>query len=813
MTEILGLGGSSTSFEVTDEVARKNETAFKYTTIFHTSLCEKLYQELCALAVGEFDLPGGQISPFMWTRLHEIYSGIEMQTRKLPTGAKYSVSSQKYANEAVQIASVLSIYTALAHVYDETQEVSLLSKLVVEDIEFRRIYALLLWSEKAISEQQYEHGLSDRVRKLESTKSIRINSMMALKRPSFSMGAPKDASLDPDAPGTKEDQAFEQAALSTFFQLVRCGEAAKASNIAVDLGMADVGTQLQLHALLRNPLDVPLQATKQNFGEYKRARRAKYFQMLQKLIDASEGNENDAYSLLLSAVRGNIAPMLNAGKTVIEKIWAYANSAFLARLLAAEEVMSQEDIANLFNVPLTCKSILDELRTEYDRTGEVLILLRVVDDMLNDDIEDLYKFAKETVGNYVPKDPKCKVNMLGLDIFFHLVAVAYASGFEPNDDGNAVIALGFDDLRARSGNVSHKRMAGFYSRFLPEDMKLSQIVDTMKLADTDKERQIFAESLKQANIDFGQCACTLIQQVRQDDESQMVTLDEQIEQWNWLLIGGEETALPALEECNRLIRKVLLQTPIDESIIRRIVRLAFQYELPKTLSSAVVNETKILSLIQDSALFEQDAESPLTIARIEHAALEFYGLCSFLDVNNFTITIALKLGLMVKYTPITEQEMSTIGGVKRKDTTIPADWEASLRVRARAEQTLQEEGVKKKVADHNTRVGMVQQHLDTVLPLLRGLVNNIGVRADYFLAPRDNGDPMKNHRTEIQKIRNHLLPQFFIVLSQAAAKLNDSTNFHDFFTSFDDSCEEFGLDNDKLNFIRECFAKVNLKVE
>lgn len=110
----------------------------------------------------------------------------------------------------------------------------------------------------------------------------------------------------------------------------------------------------------------------------------------------------------------------------------------------------------------------------------MLILLRVVDDMLNDDIEDLYKFGKDIVAEYIPNDMTCGVNMLALDIFFHLVAVAYASGFEPNDDGNAVIVLGFDDLRQRSGTSSHKRMAGFYSRFLPEDMKLLEIVDTMK---------------------------------------------------------------------------------------------------------------------------------------------------------------------------------------------------------------------------------------------------------------------------------------------------------------------------------------------
>lgn len=305
--------------------------------------------------------------------------------------------------------------------------------------------------------------------------------MMALKRPTFgAANAPKDASLDPDAPGTKEDQALEQMAMNVFFQLIRSGETSKAANLAIDLGMGAIGAQLQLHSMLRNPLDIPLEASKQNFGEYKRSRRAKYYQMTQKLIEQSQGSEDDAYWMLISAIRGNIQPMLKAGKSVIEKVWAYANSAVLARILAAEGAMTQETISTLFNVPLTSKSILDELRSEADRTKEVYILLRVIDDMLNDDIEDLYKFANETVGEFVPNDKNCQVNMLALDIFFHLVAVSYASGFEPNDDGNAVIILGFDDLRARSGTSSHKKMAAFYSRFLPEDMKLPEIVETMK---------------------------------------------------------------------------------------------------------------------------------------------------------------------------------------------------------------------------------------------------------------------------------------------------------------------------------------------
>ncbi|CAI2345626.1 unnamed protein product [Caenorhabditis sp. 36 PRJEB53466] len=769
-----------------DEITRKNEISFKYTTIFHNTLSEKIFNELSALSCGEFDIAGGQISPVMWTRLHEIYSDVEMQTRKLPNGAKYAVASQKYANEAVQIASVLSIYTALAHEYDETQDVSLLSKLVVEDVEFRRIYALLLWSEKAISEQLYENGLGDRVRKLESTKAARLNSIMALKRPSFAAGAPKDASLDPDAPGTKEDQALEQMALTTFFQLIRSGETAKAANIAVELGMSAIGAQLQVHAMLRNPLDVPLETTKQNFGDYKRIRRAKYFEMTQKLIEKSKGNESDAYWLVISAIRGNIAPMLKAAKTVIEKVWAYANSAFLARMLAAEGAMSQEQIATLFNVPLTAKSILDELSAENDRTGDALILLRVVDDMLNDDIEDLYKFASETVAEYVPNDSNCEVNMLGLDIFFHLIAVAYASGFEPNDDGNGVVALQFDDLRARNATTSHKRMAAFYSRFLPEDMKLPEIVETMKLVDADKERVQFVESLRQYEIDFGQCACMLIQECRRADESNVLSLESQLEHWSWLLIGGEETALPALEECNRLLRKVMLKAPLDEAMVRRIIRLALQHDLPKTLSNAVVNGERILSLCQETQHFEQDLKSERTTDRIEHTALEFYGLCSFVDVNNFMITIALKLGLMFKYTPITEDEMSMIRG---------------------------EEVLKRKAVDHNARLGMVQQHLDSVLPMLRGLVNNIGVRTEYFLRPLESGDPMRHHRNEINAIRSLYLPQFFILLSQAAVKLNEITSFHEFFTSFDEIGGELGLDAQWIHFIKAFFAEVNLKVD
>ncbi|EFO85957.1 CRE-NPP-5 protein [Caenorhabditis remanei] len=795
---------------INDDIARKNEAAFKYTSIFHTNLCEKLYQELGSLAVGQFDIPGGQISPLMWTRLHEIYSELEAQTRKLPTGAKYSVASQKYANEAVQIASVLSIYTALAHEYDETLEVSLLSKLVVDDVEFRRVYALLLWSEKAISEKQYEPEFRAKFKKLDEAKSIRLSSMMSLKRPTFSTGAPKDASLDPDAPGTKEEQALEQLAFNMFFELVRGGETAKAAELATTLGMSAIGAQLQLHSMLRNPLDVPLEATTKNFGEHKRTRRAKYYEMIQKQIEQSKGKEDDAYWTLISAIRGNISPMLKAGKTVIEKVWAYANSAFLARILAAEGAMSQEKISTLFNVPLTAKSILEELRSQYDGSNEVYILLRVIDDMLNDDIEDLYKFANDTVGEYVPNDKHCEVNVLALDIFFHLVAVSYASGFEPNDDGNAVIVLGFDDLRARSGNTSHKRMAAFYSRFLPEDMKLPEIVETMKMVESEKEREIFVDSLRQSEIDFGRCACTLIEQIRKEDASKVITLEKQIDHWNWLLVGGEETALAALEECNRLIRKVMRKTPLNEALVRQIIRKALQFELPKLLSLAVENETTVLSLVQDGTLYEQDKGSQIATDKIEHAAFEFYGLCSIIDVNNFVITIALKLGILLQYTPITEEELNIMGGVKRMDNTTSLDWEASLRVRARAEQTLRDDVFRKTAADLNTRLGMIQQHFDTVLPMFRGLVNNIGIRGEYFLSPRINGDPMCAHRKEIQQIRNIFLTKFFITIADAAAKLKQSTRFHEVVTSFND---DFALDHENVMKIKETFARINIKVE
>ncbi|CAL2033105.1 unnamed protein product [Caenorhabditis brenneri] len=634
--------------------------------------------------------------------------------------------------------------------------------------------------------------------------------MMALKRPTFTAGAPKDASLDPDAPGTKEDREFEQGAMNVFFQLVRSGESAKAANLALDLGMSSIGAQLQLHSMLRNPLDVPLEVTKKNFGEHKRVRRAKYFMMIQKLIDESKGSEDDPYWILLSAIRGNISPTLNAGKTAIEKVWAYANSAFLARLLVAEGAIDQEKITTLFNIPITSKSILEEIRSETDRTKDVLILLRVVDDMLNDDIQDLYKFANEVTGEYYPNDKNCEVNMLALDIFFHLVAVSYASGFEPNDDGNAVIVLGFDDLRARAGITSHKRMAAFYSRFLPEDMKLQEIVETMKMVNSENERQIFYESLKQSEIDFGRCACTLIEQVRKEDESGVASLETQIDHWNWLLVGGEETALAALEECNRLIRKTMLVSPNDESTVRRIIRRALKFDLPKMLSEAIVKDTTVLSLIQDGTLYEQEKGSQMAIEKVEHAALEFHGLCTIVDVSNFIITIALKLGLMVKYAPITDEELAIIGGFKRLDNVKATDFEASLRLRARAEQTLREDTLKKNVVDHNTRYGMVVQHFDTVLPIFRGLINNIGLRSEYFLSPRANGDPMRNHRKEIQGIRNYFFTQFFITLSEVASKLKKSLQFHEVITSFKD---DFGIDQKYVNDIKQIYAQVNIRVE
>lgn len=232
------------------------------------------------------------------------------------------------------------------------------------------------------------------------------------------------------------------------------------------------------------------------------------------------------------------------------------------------------------------------------------------------------------------------------------------------------------------------------------------------MVDTENERKIIAESLRQCNLDYGLYACTLIEDIRRADESNIISLNDQIDHWNWLLVGGEETALPALEECNRLLRKVLLKSPVDEPVVRKIIRIALQFQLPQVLSNAVSNGGKILSFVQDGLDYEQDITSELTAEKIEHAALEFYGLCSLIDINNFVITIALKLNLMFKYTPISESELSMIGGVKRVDKSATSDWEASLRVRARAEQTLRDEMLKKKATDQNTRMGMVQQHVD-----------------------------------------------------------------------------------------------------
>ncbi|CAI5442699.1 unnamed protein product [Caenorhabditis angaria] len=794
---------------VENEDDRKNQTAFKYMNVYHASLSEKLYVELCSLAFGEYDInEGTSISPVMWRKLYEIFVETENHTRKLPSDAKYSISSQKYANEAVQIASIMNIFTSLPHDYSETQDTSLLSQMITEDIEFRRIYALLLWAEKAISEQQYEQGLTAKVKNLEVVRNSRRNSTMALKRSNFSHVSAKDASIDPDQKGVDEDAQLEQNAMNVMLQLLRSGETAKASEIALRIGMAPIGVQLQLHAMLRNPSDVPLEATIQNQAVHKRLRRAKYFEMLEKLIGSSQKNEDDSHIILLNALRGNLKPMLKISKTPAEKVWAYANSAFLARILRAEGALDEQRICELFNVPLTLRSIISELEAQNNGNGkDVLVLFDVIDSLLNDDVDAFFHLAKEQTKGYVPQDINCNVNVIALDLFFHLVAVSYLSGFEKSPNGDSVIASQFDDLRRRSGTSSHRRMAAFYSRFLDENEKSHQIVETMKLVDSEEERTIFSEALKQCDLDFQHYACSLIKTVRENEK--MIPLEEQIGHWQWLLVGGEDTILAAVEEMNRIIRKCLLSEPFNELTVRHIIREAIRFEIPTVLTNVVLSEDSIINSLID------DIDKNTSIQRkLEHASNEFLAFCTFMDLYNFIVTISLKLEIGLQYEPIREEELNMIGGFKKvlneKDSL---DWEASLRVRARAELTLREEAAKRKQKDQRARNEMILQHIENAQPLLRSLLTNIGFRGEYFLAPRENDDPHKKHREELSEIRNRFIPMIILLFAQASSKLDDMLTFLQFFSTFNVDNGDLAIDHQNISGIFTVLADLNMDTE
>ncbi|CAB3405315.1 unnamed protein product [Caenorhabditis bovis] len=800
------------SFEIqqddvdSDVETRRNNAAYKQLSNYHVALAEKLYSELCSLAFGEFDTASNEISPIMWTRLYNIFVEIERRTRHMPSDAKISIQSQRIASEAVQITSVLAIYAALPHEYAATRETSLLSHLILDDVEFRRIYALLLWSEKAISEQQYELGISKKVGHLECAGYLRNRSIAEFKRALIS-GPSSGASFDPDARGTDEDFNNEQRAMLTMFQLIRCGEAAKAAELAMKCGMGPLAAQLRLHAMLRNPDDVPLEVDSKNHAKEKRQHRAMYFKMLSKMIEMAKRDEDDAHMLLLNAMRGSLHPMLKIAETIVEKVWAHANAAFIGRLLAAEGSLSVGEAERLFNVPLTAKSILDELDAENRRTGEVLVLTKVIDYMLNDEIDELFALAKHQCEGYIPNYPNSGVNPITLDLFFHLVCVSYLKGYEMNDHGTVVVTSEFADLRHRF--APHRRMAAFYSRFLPRDSPQInfEIMETMKIIDTESEREIFAQSLRECELDFGKYACSLIKL-----RDEMMTIDEQIERWQWVLVGKEETALAAVEEMNRLIRNCLLEDKWETNV-RSILRKAFEYNLPGALSGVMCeppSSCPVLSLSDDEFDGAAPADAPETLAKVEHAMQEFVAHCTFMDLHNYMVTIALKTGIAMNYEPVRDEELEAIGGLKIKESR---DWEASLRVRARAEMTLREEAMKRKTIDANARREMISQHIRNAMPLFESLLRNNGWRGEFFLAPRSTGDPMKRHRMELAKIRARFVPEFFRKFAIASAKIDEMLPFYDFLSSFDVDSGDLGIAHEEIRRLFETLANLNVNTE
>ncbi|CAD6195298.1 unnamed protein product [Caenorhabditis auriculariae] len=801
------------SYELQDEDEdrqRVNNIAFKQLNRIHSALSEKLYEETCSLALGVYDFGGtSAVSSQMWEKLYEIFVEYEAHTRRMLPDVRISAKTQRYANEAVQIMSIMACFTSLSQNehFIETQKTSLLSRMIVEDVEFRRIYALLLWGEKMISEQQIELGLNEKVVELGRIRSTRMDSLMTFRAGYRSADHTMRPSMNLDDRGTAEDEKTERNALEIIFQLTRCGEIAKAAEVALSVGLGPQAAQLRIYQSMRTPEEMPLEPNDQNKAFFKRIRRAKYLEVLDTLLQKNVDASNPQIALL-GALRGSLKPMLSVAKTMAEKVWAYANAAVMASLIRAESAMSADSFSRLFNVPTTSKAIFEELSIENEKKGEVLVLMRLADTLLNDEFDEFFAFAEKETSRYVPFEINCKVNPILLDLLFHLVAVQYLTGQDKNDMGNSVVLRQFADLRTRHGTFYHREMAAFYSRFLLDDQKDEEILETMKNVESVEERIIFMKSLRSAELDFGRYACTVIKGVRDGDEAGVVSLDEQIDQWQWLLVGGDETALAALEEGNRLLRKCLLSEPIEETRTRRIVREVMRFNVLDTLSKLLLDassDVEVLSLLDnlhDGSVSAPSTSSHVTVERIEHASNEFVAVCTFLDLFNFCVTIALKLKILLLHEPLSEEELQSLA----KESP-DVDWEATLKLRARAEALLREDAAAQKEVDVRRRNMNVVQNIQHSQPLIRSLLSNVGWRVEFFLAPGGGADYHKKHRNEMIAIRNKFIPKIIEIIARASKEVNEFPAFIEFFDSI--SQEDLALSRNQLKLLHSLMADLS----
>lgn len=473
-----------------------------------------------------------------------------------------SVRDESLASTLRQLISEHRAYTLLRklkvkehQVVEVVQGQSILTDLLIEDEEFRRLLALLEWCEEnAYSEPNAITELYEEVSRLETECDVRAETLHAVKNGEKFC----DLDLDGAMHGRLhvKDEEMQVRVHNIVYTLIRYGQISKACEILGRSGLYALVPSLKFREMIHKPSLTPLS---QDDAVYRLACSRELFRRTVDQIIEKGCSMSQVERCIWSVVAGRLEPALSLSSRTDDRLWCYLNTAVACRLDAKiaelHANIADADRSTLSANDLMVDSIFDEIATQErspyyasyrylvtgDSEGHVEFMRRWLEDHTRDQFPHLLRYMA------------------------HIV-LWYFTDAQPLQEENGYWIL--EQYVELLISLEFYELVPFYAAHLPDERAEHVLVTFMYGLNDDETRLSVLSAASKAGISVTNLcrkiftyAVKMNKVTTEPSESDKIIISA----WNWLLFPGKETNIDALIQANFIFRRFFVTGKIEEA--------------------------------------------------------------------------------------------------------------------------------------------------------------------------------------------------------------------------------------------------------
>uniref|UniRef100_A0A915A7E0 Nuclear pore complex protein n=1 Tax=Parascaris univalens TaxID=6257 RepID=A0A915A7E0_PARUN len=479
---------------------------------------------------------------------HKLLDDAIQALRKI--SMKNSLEKDVIVSAESQLVNEQKAYSLLIKLFDSENFVrqlekgrSILSDLLIDDREFRRISVLMEWCEEnAFNEPKANAEVFEECAELENGSHIRAETLHMRRKNEKWCDMDLDGAMHGRLHALDEDK--QNRVYNAVYTLIRCGRTKEAVALLKHAGLAALVPSLKYHEMSRDSSLTPLSNENPSF---RIADSRAFFKRTVARLIAKGQSMSQIERCLWSVIGGLLEPALSLCSRTDDRLWCYLNTAIEGRLDAAIADHHKNATADVEQkgCDLMVASIFDEIATQecspYYSSYRYLVM--------NDSKAHLSCLRQWLECHHREQHPHF------LRYAAH-IALIYMASHQPFVEEDVYWLL--ERYIRLLISLKMFTMIPFYASKLPPETAEHIIINFMYEIEDEKIRLNVLAAAHSVGIDTTELCNKLFAHAIEvndaADEGDKCDL-KLISAWNWLKYPGKEALIEALFAANLILRR------------------------------------------------------------------------------------------------------------------------------------------------------------------------------------------------------------------------------------------------------------------